>query len=466
MRVTLLGHASVFIEMHGTRCLMDPVFHDPFEDGAVVSCPRRTIALDAIPPVDLLVISHSHLDHFDVPSLAHIAKSSRNADVLCPEDQPIVYTLKRLGFTNVHPEKPRKHFKFPKYEVITTPSHVTNVIEFGVVFKDASGTFWNQVDTIIAPPIVPEVLKLTGPIDLLFAMYASQNFNFFESRGTSFPHSMHEMNLNNVMAIRPKMAVPGAAGFRFAGAGMEWCNAFLFPMSRERFVADMARVAPEIPTEIANPGDAFEVDRAGVHYRPGVSKIARMVEDDSDLLRFDTTATIPPLTDPNPAGVSMEKLTKGVDEALVAFARFVNEALAKPGSDELVDEYRKLGASYAIGVVFPDGPERWLRISMAGEPEFERTDRRPAPSDAGHRIVASALTAWTARQKSYFYLRAFSRKWNNIYALESAEGKTVLRPKDTKDLLAHYLERKAKGAELAFKQWLDHQLEPYVSRQG
>ena len=41
MRVTLLGHATILVEMGGTTCLMDPVFFDPFEEGAVVSCPKR-----------------------------------------------------------------------------------------------------------------------------------------------------------------------------------------------------------------------------------------------------------------------------------------------------------------------------------------------------------------------------------------------------------------------------------------
>ena len=40
MKVTLLGHASVLVEMNGATCLMDPVFFDPFEEGAVVSCPE------------------------------------------------------------------------------------------------------------------------------------------------------------------------------------------------------------------------------------------------------------------------------------------------------------------------------------------------------------------------------------------------------------------------------------------
>jgi hypothetical protein len=467
MRITLLGHASVYIEMQGTRCLMDPVFQDPFEDTAVVSCPRRTIALDAIPPIDLLVISHAHLDHFDVPSLAHIAKTSRHCDVLCPKDKPILYALERLGFTKVHPEEPRKHFKFGKYELLTTPSNVTNVIEFGVVFKDQSGTFWNQVDSIIAPETIPELVEHAGgKIDLLFAMYASQNFNFFESRGTGFPHSMHQMNLTNVMLIRPRMAVPGAAGFRFAGAGMDWCNAFLFPMSRERFVADLARVAPDIPTRLANPGDVFEIDRAGVHFRPAVSKIARTIEDDTDLLRFDPTATVPPLSDPNPSGLSMDDLIRGVEQSLEAFSSFVRDALSE-GGDPIVGELRRLGASYAVGVVFPDGPEKWLRIDLGGdEPRFERSEGSARPADAGHRIVASALTAWMARQKTYFYLRAFSRKWSTLYELGTAEGRAVLQSKEMRDLLAYYLERKAKGADLALKQWLDLQLRPYVAGGG
>ncbi len=464
MKITLLGHASVLIEMHRTRCLMDPVFVDPFEDGAVVSCPRRTIALDAIPPIDLLVISHAHLDHFDVPSLAHIAKTSRNCDVLCPKDLPIIYALEQLGFKKVHPEEPKKHFKFDNYELVTTHSNVSNVIEFGVVFKDRSGTFWNQVDTIIAPETIADTVKHAGgSIDLLFAMYASQNFNFFESRGTGFPHTVHERNLSNVMLIRPKMTVPGAAGFRFAGAGMEWCNSFLFPMSRERFIADLARVAPDILARIANPGDVFEIDRAGVHFRPAASKIARTTEDDTDLLRFDPTAPIPPLVDPNPMGVSRDRLSRGVDETLEAFERFVKEALANEGKDAVVDAYKKAGASYAIGVVFPDNEEIWLRIDLSGEePRVERAVGRGAAADAGHRIVASALTSWVAHEKSYFYLRAFSRKWSTLHAISTAGGKAVLEAKELKDLLAHYLERNPFGGEPAGKQWLDHQLREFV----
>jgi L-ascorbate metabolism protein UlaG (beta-lactamase superfamily) len=466
MKVTLLGHASVLVEMKAVRCLMDPVFHDPFEDTAVVSCPRRAIAIDALPPIDLLVISHAHLDHFDIPSLAHIAGTSRTCDVVCPKDHTIVYALEQLGFTRIHPEEPRRHFRFAGYELLTTHSNVSNVIEMGIVFKDASGTFWNQVDTVIAPDTVTSTLAQIGSIDLLFAMYASQNFDFFASRGTGFPHKMHAMNLANVMAIKPRMTVPGSAGFRFGGTGMAWCNAFLFPMARERFVEDLARVAPGLGARLANPGDVFEIEGGVVQHHVAASPIARMLEDDTHLLRFDPTAPIPELADPNPGGYSTQKLRDGVEACLDGFVRFVREACDPSGpADPVVDEYRGQEAAYAVGVVFGDGAERWLRVKFeAGAPRFARSEGRCAPADAGHRIVASALTAWAAREKSYFYLRAFSRQWSTLYAVSLEGGQPVVEPKQPQDLLAYYLLRKAAGAELAVKQWLDHQLAPYKRR--
>src|SRR4029079_1209355 len=125
--------------------------------------------------------------------------------------------------------------------------------------------------------------EVFGRPDLFFAMHASQNFNFFEGRQAGFPPAMHELNLKNTLAVQPRVAVPGAAGFRFCGP-VEWCNAFLFPMSRDQFVADVARLDPEIRTVIANPGDVFTVDAGQVKHEPGASPAATMLEDDTALL--------------------------------------------------------------------------------------------------------------------------------------------------------------------------------------
>ncbi len=68
LRVTWFGHSSMLLEMDGQRLLVDPIWSDrasPFEWVG----PRRwyppTIALDRLPAIDAVLISHDHYDHLD-----------------------------------------------------------------------------------------------------------------------------------------------------------------------------------------------------------------------------------------------------------------------------------------------------------------------------------------------------------------------------------------------------------------
>lgn len=453
MKVTLIGHACVFVEMDGVNCIMDPVFGDPFEEGVVASCPKRVVHEDALPKIDVIVISHAHLDHFDIPTLA---KLPRSAHVVCPKDQTITYALDRLGFTSVHPSDPFKQFKIDRYELITTLSSVSNVVEFGMVFKDRSGTFWNQVDSVVLPGTIDSVRERAGKIDLLFAMHASQNFDFFQSRATGFPYASHEMNLSTVARIAPTMVVPGAAGFRFCGPA-EWANPFLFPISRERFLRDLKELAPSIDASIGNPGDVFEVSGGKVTRRPAAARFASMVEDDTAMLRFDPSAPLPPLTDPNPPGYMRQRIELAVEQVFEGLSSFVARAYSE--ADAVVDSYRDLHATYSVRVVFPEGDERVWRVAF--EPSAPRIDASAEPTDATHAIAGSALAAWLAHERTYFYRRAFSRPTSNLYALEHADDGVRVAPREVQDLLDYYLNRKAPGADLAVKRWLDKQLAAY-----
>ena len=126
-----------------------------------------------------------------------------------------------------------------------------------MVFKDQGGVFFNQVDSPLSASTIDAVRARFGRPDLMFAMYASQNFEFFDSHRTPFPYEAHRQNLETVMRMRPRMAAPGSAGFRFCG-DHAWLNAFLFPISAQRFVTDLRALDPEIETCVARPGDVFE----------------------------------------------------------------------------------------------------------------------------------------------------------------------------------------------------------------
>ena len=171
---------------------------------------------------------------------------------------------------------------------------------------------------------------------------------------------------------------------------------------------------------------------------------------------------MPPLTDPNPDGNSTELLERAVDDCIDGFFDFIREAYRS--GDEVVLAHRRLSARYAVGVVFHGGDERWFRVQFEeAEPRFDRSSVSP-PADAVHRIAASVLRAWAVREKSYFYFRAYSRKFTTLYALSKVGDKVTVEPKELTDLLGYYLQWKAKGADMALKQRLDLQLEPYVRR--
>ena len=459
MKVTLLGHASILVELDGATCLMDPVFSDPFEEGAVVSCPKRTVYPDRLPTIDILIISHRHPDHFHIPSLAQV---SRDADAICPADPLIVHALKKLGFTHIHPVYPMGLIRSPDYELYPTRSESATVQEFGMIFKDHSGTFWNQVDTFLSNETIDVVKKRFTSIDLLFAMYASQNLEFFESRSTQFPYSQHGRNLEAALRIDPKLVVPGSAGFRFC-RDHSWLNAFLFPISRERFLSDLKDLRPHLDTQNMNPGDTFTLENGQISYQPGASDIAVMEIEDTYRLQFDPTAPIPDLTDPNPDGYSYQHLTQSI-------ARFITKGMAryvKQGyqtRDKVVNLYRDHQVNYSIAIVFPRAENKLYRFEF-GESDVRLVTGNNAgePADMTHRIAASALVGWMEYTKSFFYVRAYSRRYGTVYDLLEEGNNVKIQPKMLPDLLMHYLLNESPRSHLAARYQIDREVRDALS---
>jgi L-ascorbate metabolism protein UlaG (beta-lactamase superfamily) len=75
LRVTWLGHSTALIELDGHNVLIDPVWGERASPLTWLG-PRRwvevPVALDALPPVDVVLISHDHYDHLDYPTIQAI----------------------------------------------------------------------------------------------------------------------------------------------------------------------------------------------------------------------------------------------------------------------------------------------------------------------------------------------------------------------------------------------------------
>lgn len=83
LRATWIGHASTLVEVDGHRLLTDPVWSERASPSTLVG-PMRfhppPLPIEALPPIDVVIISHDHFDHLDMSTVqALAARGSRFA---------------------------------------------------------------------------------------------------------------------------------------------------------------------------------------------------------------------------------------------------------------------------------------------------------------------------------------------------------------------------------------------------
>lgn len=85
--VTWVGHSSFLVQLDGVNLLTDPVWSARASPFAFVG-PRRWvppgIPFDALPPIDVVVLSHNHYDHLDDRTVRRLARRYPDAAWVAP----------------------------------------------------------------------------------------------------------------------------------------------------------------------------------------------------------------------------------------------------------------------------------------------------------------------------------------------------------------------------------------------
>lgn len=92
-----IGHATCLIQLNNFNILTDPVFGDI---SLIITYARSIpagVKVDQLPPIDMILISHNHRDHLDIPSLELLV--AQQPIVLVPVG--VADLVRSVGYKNV-----------------------------------------------------------------------------------------------------------------------------------------------------------------------------------------------------------------------------------------------------------------------------------------------------------------------------------------------------------------------------
>ena len=101
LHATWIGHSTVLLRIGDFHVITDPVFGKRcgLYLGAANIGPKRleppAISLSHLPKIDLILLSHAHMDHFDIPSLR--ALESRGTEVVTAKRTADLLRVRRFG---------------------------------------------------------------------------------------------------------------------------------------------------------------------------------------------------------------------------------------------------------------------------------------------------------------------------------------------------------------------------------
>ncbi len=100
--ITWVGHATLLVQMAGTTILTDPIWSSRAGPARFAGARRYVapgLALEELPPIDAVLISHNHYDHLDISTLRQLAERHPSAIFAVPLENGDL--LRRHGIERV-----------------------------------------------------------------------------------------------------------------------------------------------------------------------------------------------------------------------------------------------------------------------------------------------------------------------------------------------------------------------------
>jgi hypothetical protein len=126
---------------------------------------------------------------------------------------------------------------------------------------------------------------------------------------------------------------------------------------------------------------------------------------------------------------------------------------------EAAGKYFACQAVYGIEVVFPQHRMNWT-IDFRTDP-IHLLRGGDLQANVIHQIAASALYGWILHRKSFFYIRAYSRRFTTHHRIYGDAAGVDVIAVQLPDLLMHYLIYVAKGSSDSARQRIEYEISKY-----
>ncbi len=280
MRVTITGHAGLFVETEHGSVLCDPWFIPAFHGSWFVFPRNDGLDKSRFARPDYLYISHLHYDHLDVPFLAEWV--DKDVPVLLPEfpTPEFEQALRELGFHHFIPCATGATVDLGGLAVTvfaeTAPSDGP-IGDSAIVIADDTGRILNMND---CRPNDVDAITALGPIDVQFlqfsgAMWWPVVYDLPPDEKAAAGRAKREAQLSRavgyVKSVAADHVVPSAGPPCFLDPDLWWCNDFdnapdnIFPDATV-FLDRLADEGFDGGT-MAIPGTTLDIDRPAGTFR-------------------------------------------------------------------------------------------------------------------------------------------------------------------------------------------------------
>jgi L-ascorbate metabolism protein UlaG (beta-lactamase superfamily) len=254
--ITFIGHSSFLVQIAGRRLLVDPVFAERLI--ALRRLRRPGARIKDLPAIDVVLLSHAHMDHLNRPSLRRIVSHTTEMTGRAPiavVPWGVEDLVNDLGFTRVVTLEWWETKSVDGLEVTMTPCKHWGARLFkdthrgfgGYVIRGGGHALYHSGDTAYFDGFATIGKKLKPDIALLpIGAYRPDSY-----RGV---HTCPEEALQAFLDLGARRMIPMHYGtFRLSQEPMEEPVERLLAAARQAGVAGSVCILPEGETDVTKP---------------------------------------------------------------------------------------------------------------------------------------------------------------------------------------------------------------------